>query len=76
MTKADRTKQLPFNGVVIQYCQNKRERQNHTFRIDETGRGYYLVNGVEMDEKDFNNAYPIGLIDRSKGHLDTRQLYF
>lgn len=74
MTKGDRTKQASSNGAVIQYCQNKRERNNHTFRIDENGNGYYLMGDDKVSEQDFNNSFPIGLIKHTRHeHIDGRQ---
>lgn len=76
LTKGERSKPLKGNNAWLQYCQMKRERNNHTYRIDCTG-GYYLVNGQRMEEAEFNALYPIGLINRSlHEHLDSRQRIF
>jgi len=75
-TIGDRSKDLNGNGSWAEYCHIKRSRNNYTYRIDCTG-GYYLVNGQRMEESEFNNLFPIGLIDRSKGdRLDSRQRIF
>lgn len=76
MTKGDRSKPLHGNGAWAAYCQTKRERQNHTYRIDCTG-GYYLVNGQRVEESEFNAMFPIGLINRcTHEHIDSRQKLF
>ena len=73
LTKGERSKPLIGNGAWLSYATNKRERQNYTFRIDCSG-GYYLVNGQRMEESEFNQMLPIGLINRSThSHLDSRQ---
>lgn len=75
-TSAERTKPLKGNGAWLEYNHTKRERQNYTYRIDCTG-GYYLVNGQRVEESEFNNLFPIGLIYRSNHHhLDSRQNFY
>lgn len=74
-TAASYTKPLKGNGAWSDYNNRKRERNNYTYRIDCTG-GYYVVNGQRMEEDEFNNMLPIGLINRSSHvHLDPRQKY-
>jgi len=74
-SKGNLSKPLNLTGFA-DYCNRKRERQNYSFRIDCSG-GYYLVNGQRMEENEFNNLFPIGLIDQAKGErLDSRQNIF
>ena len=63
-------------GCYSAYVRNKEMRQKATFRIREDGSTCYLFDGHELAVKDFEGAYPVGLIDRSKGHLDCRQNYY
>ena len=76
MTKGQRSKPLIGNGAWAEYCNRKRERNNYTYRIDCTG-GYYLINGERVEESEFNQLFPIGLINRSlHDRLDCRQNIF
>lgn len=76
LTIGDRSKRLNGNGAWAQYCNRKRERNDYTYRIDCTG-GYYLINGERIEESEFNQLFPIGLIDRSTHtRLDCRQNLF
>ena len=76
-TIGDRSKDLHGNGAWANYVMTKRNRANYTCRIDCEGECYYLVDGQQLSEQEFNNLFPIGLIDRSKGErLDSRQRIF
>jgi len=73
---ANYSKPLNGNGAWADYSQRKRERSNHTYRIDCNG-GYYLVNGQRMEENEFNSIFSVGLINRSlHPRLDSRQELF
>ena len=75
-TTASYSKPLIGNGAWAKYCNIKRERQNYSYRFDCTG-GYYMVNGERVEESEFNNLFPIGLINRSTHtRLDSRQNLF
>ena len=78
MTKGNRTKHLTSNGAVVQYCINKLNRNKYTFTIDCEGECYYLVEGVKVTESEFNQMFPIGLINHSRYNerLDSRQNIF
>lgn len=65
------------NGAFAAYVANKGMYSRTTFRIREDGSTCWLLDGNEIDDKDFKNLYPIGLINKTKGtRLDSRQNIF
>jgi len=76
-TAASYSKPLTGNGAWASYCQNKQARNKYTFTIDCDGTCYYMVEGTRVTESEFNQMFPIGLINRSlHEHLDSRQKIF
>lgn len=76
-TKAEFTKPLVGNGAWAKYAANKRERLNYTLRFDCEGNCFYFKGGETLTEDEFNNRFPIGLINRSlHDRLDCRQNIF
>ncbi len=76
-TIGERSKPLNGNNAWANYAANKRERQNYTLRIDCEGNCFYFKGGEQMTESEFNNRFPIGLINRcTHRHLDSRQNIF
>jgi hypothetical protein len=77
MTVGNRSKPLNGNGAWANYVANKRERQNFTLRINCEGECYYFKGGLILSENEFNEMFPIGLINRSNHErLDSRQNIF
>lgn len=64
-------------GASSEYVNTKRQRSNYTCTITPQGNCFYLVDGSEVSEKQFNDMFPIGLINKSdKIRLDSRQNLF
>lgn len=74
MTVGNRSKPLNGNGAWAAYVSNKEARNKYTFTIDCEGECYWMVEGTKVTESEFNQMFPIGLIDRSNHRrLDCRQ---
>ena len=73
-SKANLSKPLNGNGAWAAYVSNKEARNKYTCTIDCDGNCYYMVEGTRVTESEFNQMFPIGLINRSTHeHLDSRQ---
>ena len=74
MTNHERNRRNNSTEAFSQYVKNKLMYATTTFRIREDGSTCWLLNGSEVEDKEFKEAYPIGLINRVKGErLDSRQ---
>ena len=74
MTAASRTNPLKGNGAWASYVANKEARNKYTCTIECDGNCYYMVEGTRVTESEFNQMFPIGLINRSlHDRLDSRQ---
>ena len=77
MTNYERNRRNTSTGAFIQYVANKDMYQRTTFRIREDCTTCWLLDGEEIDDKEFRNLYPIGLINKVAGtRLDSRQNWF
>lgn len=77
MTNYERNKRNTITGAFSQYVANKLMYATTTFRIKPDGSTCWLLDGNEIEDKDFRNTYPIGLINKCKGdRLDSRQNIF
>jgi hypothetical protein len=73
-TSGNRSKPLNGNGAWAAYVVNKQARNRYSFTIDCEGECYWMVEGTRVTETEFNQMFPIGLINRSThDHLDSRQ---
>lgn len=73
-TIAERSKPLTGNGAWAAYVSNKESRAKYTCTIECDGNCFYMVEGTRVTESEFNQMFPIGLIDRSAHiRLDSRQ---
>ena len=76
-TAASYSKPLTGNGEWAAYVTNKEARNKYTCTIDCDGNCYYMVEGTRVTESEFNQMFPIGLINRcTHRHLDSRQNIF
>lgn len=77
MTRGDRTKPYSNNGAVAEYLQMKQFRSQYTFSITCEGEMFWNVNGHKMSDQQFNEMYPLGLLNRStKGKIGhPQQIY-
>jgi len=46
-------------GNVKEIIDNKALRLKYTFRYEDSGHSYYIVDGNKVSEKDFNAMFPI-----------------
>lgn len=77
MYKGQSTK--PINNKAIHsYIQMKMFRSQCTFTITCEGEMYWTVNGHKMSDQQFNEMYPLGLLNReTKGKRigNSQQIY-
>ncbi len=68
----------PNYGCFIKYCANIAVHNRVTKRYHPDGTTTVLYDGKEIPHKEFNEMYPVGLIDKSKHgeRLDSRQRIF
>lgn len=77
MYKAQKAKPIN-NNAIHTYIQMKQFRNDATFRICCDGSCYWIVNGHQLTEDEFNNLYPLGLLNRqTKGKRigNAQQIY-
>lgn len=63
--KGEKRRYLKADNIA-DIVNNKRERNNFTFRIEPDGSYYYLVEGNKVSESDFNTMLPIDAVMISK----------
>lgn len=77
MTIGNRSKPLIGNGAWAVYVTNKEARNKYSFTIECSGECYWIVEGTRVTESEFNQMFPVGLINRcTHRHLDSRQNIF